>query len=162
MATVWIDSHINQTLGSGGGSFAVSLMTGFTASDTRLRRMTLLRTIIGVDVAYTVHDSGEGSQKVSLGIAVATQEAFAAAILPDPNVATDFPRLPWIWRSQYRIWGMPAGAADVFTRRLDLDIRSQRKLDNGEAFMNGVNDNQEGVAGAVDVVGIVRMLWLVS
>ena len=162
MATLWIDSMINATVGSGGGKFELSLMTGPGPTDTRLRRMTLARTIIGLDLGYTVHDSGEGSQRLSIGIGISDQEAFAAATLPDPDVATDYPRLPWIWRSQYRLFGFAADQPTIYTRRIDLDIRSQRKLDNGVPFINGVNNNQEGVASSVEVVGIVRMLWLVS
>ena len=161
MATLWIDSHLALTVGSGGTNNA-SLMTGFTAVDTRLQRMTLMRTLIGLDVAYTVHDSGEGSQKVSLGIAMADQDAFAAGTLPDPAVATEFPRLPWVWRNQYRIFGFAADQPTIFTRRLDLDIRSRRKLDNGIMFINMRNAVQEGVASAVEVTGIIRQLWLVS
>ena len=161
MATLWIDSHMLVTIASGGTEHR-SLMTGFTAGDTRLRRMTLVRTIIGLDVGYTVHDAGEGSQRVSLGIAVVEQGAFAAGELPDPALATDFPRLPWVWRNQYRVFGFAADQPAVFTRRIDLDIRSQRKLDNGEAYINMRNAAQEGVSAAVEVTGIIRMLWLVS
>ncbi len=161
MATLWIDSHLNVTTVSGDKK-ENSLMTGFSPGDTRLARMTLLRTIIGLDVAYTVHDSGEGSQLMSMGIGIATNEAFTAGSLPLPNLATSFPRLPWIWRAQYRIFGFAADQPTIFTRRIDLDIRAKRKLENGIAFINWLNLAKEGVASAVEVTGIIRLLWLVG
>ena len=161
MATLWIDSSMNASVASGGNSF-FSLMTGFAAGDTRLARMTLIRTIIGLNVGYTVHDSGEGSQRASLGIAIAEQSAFTAGSLPSPNLVTSFPRLPWVWRAHYRVFGFAADQPAVYSQRVDLDIRSQRKLENGIAFIKINNDVQEGVASTIEVTGLIRMLWLVG
>ena len=124
--------------------------------------MTLLRTIIGLDVGRVVHDSGEGSEQFSIGIAIASQEAFAAVSLSDPETSTDFPTRGWIWRSQYRIFGFAADQPTIFTRRIDLDLRSQRKLENGEAFIIFTNTALEGTPSSAKVIGIVRQLWLVG
>ncbi len=161
MSRVWVDTNVNFAVASG-GSGEISLMTGVSATDTRLAQMTLLRTIIGLDVGHSVHDSGEGSQRVALGIGVASQEAFAAATLPDPEVATDFPTRGWVWRAEYRIFGFAADQPTIFTRRIDLDIRAMRKLENGEAFMNARNQPEEGATGSVKILGYIRQLWLVA
>jgi len=163
MARLWIDNLVNAPLGS--GALAVQGLNGtFTTEATRLAQMTLLRTIIGLDVAYTVHDSGEGSQQVALGIGIAETDAFAAGVgsLPDPGVESDFPRLPWVWRARYRIFGFAADQPTIFTRRLDLDIRAQRKLGNGISYLILSNTPQEGVAATVSVTGYIRQLWLVG
>jgi len=161
MPTVWIDTRLNDDIGN--ASFVnKSLMTGVSATQTRFDRMTLLRTILGFDVAYTVHDAGEGSQRVALGIGITTQEAFAAGVLPDPDNETDFPRLPWVWRAEYRIFGFAADQPAIYTRRIDLDIRSQRKLENGEAFLVATNNPIEGVLSSVRLSGFIRQLWLVG
>ena len=99
---------------------------------------------------------------MSVGIGIASQEAFAAAALADPQTDTDFPTRGWVWRARYRVWGFAADQPAVFTRRVDLDLRSQRKLENGEAFINGFNLNQEGVSNTVVVTGLIRQLWLVG
>ena len=161
MPRVWIDAMINLTLPSGGQANQ-SLMVGVSATQTRFDRMTLLRTIIGFDIAHVVHDSGEGSQVVSVGIGVASQEAFAAGSLSDPEVAGDFPTKGWVYRSRYRIWGFAADQPTIFTRRVDLDIRAKRVLSNGESFIIASNAAQEGVASSVEVTGIVRQLWMVG
>jgi len=161
MPRVWIDTGISAPLGEGSQT-VLSLMSGVSATQTRFDRMTLLRTIVGVDIAYTVHDSGEGSQAISLGIGIASQEAFAAGTVADPEIDTDFPTRGWVWRARYRVFGFAADQPAVFTRRIDIDLRSQRKLENGEAFIIISNGSFEGVASAVTTFGLIRQLWLVG
>ena len=161
MPTLWIDTILDFQVATGAQG-NISLMTGVSATQTRFDRMTLLRTILGFDIANTVHDSGEGSQSVSLGVGITSQEAFAAGTLPDPEVSGDFPRLGWIWRARYRIWGFAADQPAVFTRRVDLDLRSQRKLENGEAYLIVSNVANEGSTALIEVTGMLRQLWLVG
>ncbi len=163
MARLWIDTRVGITSGSGATQHQ-SLMSGFTQPNTRLQGMTLLRTIIGLDMGALVHDAGEGSQQVALGIAIASEDAFAAGIgsLPQPEDPLAHPRLAWVFRMQYRVFGFAADQPAVFTRRIDLDIRAQRKLENGVGFIIVNNTAQEGVAFTTFLSGFVRQLWLVS
>ena len=161
MPHVWIDTGIDLSPASS-AQLTVSLMTGVSDTQTRFDRMTLLRTIIGIDVAYSVHDSGEGSQQASFGIGITDQEAFAAGTVPDPQTDTDFPQRGWIWWARYRIFGFAADQPAVFTRWIDLDLRSQRKLNNGEAFLTVFNGPVEGTTGVINPIGLVRQLWLVG
>ncbi len=135
-----------------------------TATDTptRFDRLTLLRTIIGLDVAYTVHDAGEGSQRVSLGIGVAEQVAFATPALPNPGNAGDFPPRGWVYRGVHRVFGFASDQPTVFTRRIDLDIGARRKLDNGVSYLITENIAVEGVASSINITGVIRQLWLIS
>ncbi len=163
MPRLWIDAVINDTV-STGTPILRSLMEGVTTAQTRLNQMTLLRTIIGLDLARTVHDSGEGSEAVSIGIGVASQDAFNAGTgsVPNPGVSADFPTRGWVWRQRYRIWGFAADQPAIFTRRLDLDIRSQRKLENGESFLHATLINVEGANSTINMTGTIRQLWLVG
>ncbi len=161
MPRIWIDTGLGLVVASAGQA-NVSLMTGVSATQTRFDRMTLLRTILGFDIAYAVRDSGEGSQLVSIGIGVTSQEAFAAGSLPDPEVDGDFPARGWVWRNRYRIFGFAADQPAVFTRRVDLDLRAMRKLENGEAYLIAANGAVEGATAVINIHGIVRQLWLVG
>ena len=163
MPFLWVDTLFNTDIGNGLTS-VTQLMTGLTPTEQRLSQMTLMRSIIGLDLAYTVHDAGEGSQRISIGIGVASQAAVttAGASLADASVASEFPTRGWVWRALYRLWGFAADQPAIFTRRIDLDIRSRRKLENGEAFLTATNDALEGVASTVNVHGLVRQLWLVG
>ena len=159
--TLWIDSMFNLQAASGGSQVKGSLMGPMTEEQTRLQPMTLTRTIIRCDLAYITHDAGEGSQRVSIGIGVTSQESFAANIIPDPEVATDFPVRGWVYRAQYRVYGFAADQPAIDVIRIDRDIRAQRKLDNGEAYVVMTNADLEGVAASVSLVGVIRTLWLI-
>jgi len=159
--TVWIDTFTEGVVATAAQRI-FSLMTGVDPATSRFDRMTLTRTIIGIDIARQVHDSGEGSDLVHLGIGIASQLAVSTPTVPNVSVATEFPRLPWIWRGLYRVFGFAADDPAVFTQRVDLDIRSQRKLDNGECFMEIVNIAHEGTSSVINVTGLVRQLWIVG
>ncbi len=158
--TLWIDTFINVNIATGGED-VTSLMTNIGSAASRFDALTLLRTIIRMDLAATVHDQGEGSSIVSLGIGVTSQEAFAGGLVPDPEIATDFPTRGWVWRSQYRVFSFQAGVADVHVREIDLDLRGRRKLENGECYIVIENTALEGTT-AVRPIGVVRQLWLVG
>jgi len=161
MSRLWIDTPLALAVAVAATSNA-SLMTGVSATETRLSQMTLLRTIIGLDVARTVHDSGEGSETVTLGIGVVSQAGFSTGAIPNPATATEFPIRGWVWKAAYRTFGFAADQPAVFNRRIDLDIRAMRKLENGEAYIAVAVVALEGVSGAVTIHGLVRQLWLVS
>ena len=155
-STRWIDTLFSLDTTSGSQNVA-ELMTGISPGDQN--QWVLLRTIICMTVAYTIHDSGEGSQHVDIGIGITSQEAFAANAVPDPNVAGDAPTRGWIYRCRYRIWGFAADQAAVDYVRIEKDIRSKRRLDNGEAYLVVNNTAVEGATGSIRLSGIVRMLW---
>ncbi len=161
MPRLWIDTGFDDSVAIG-TPLIRSLMTGVSAADTRLSQMTLMRTIIGLDIGRTVHDSGEGSERVAVGIGIASQEAFAAGTLSDPEVNTDFPTRGWVWRGHYRTFGFAADQPTIFTRRLDLDMRSMRKLENGEAFLQITVSAIEGVSSNNSITGLIRQLWNVG
>ena len=159
--TLWVDTLINHDV-TNNSQLLLSLVTGFTSEELRLASMTLMRTIVGFDIGYTVHDSGEGSQSIDIGIGVTSQEAFAANTVPDPNVDSDFPTRGWIFRARGRIFGFAADQPMVYSWRVDRDLRSRRKLENGECYVAFNNFSVEGVASTVRVNGLIRQLWIVS
>ena len=158
---VWADTIVDLTIGNASQD-SVDLSSTFLTNEMRLAQMTFVRTIIGIDVAYSVHDAGEGSQQVSLGICVVSREAEAAGVFPDPNNATDYPICPWVYRGRYRVYGFAADQPAVFNARIDLDIRAQRKMENGEVMFIANNQAEEGAASSILISGMIRTLFLVS
>jgi len=158
---LWIDTAFVQAVASA-GTAAVSMTQQFSDAESRLVQMTLMRTIIGMDVGATVHDSGEGSTRFDFGIGVVSQAAFAVPTLPSPAIVTEFPIRGWVIRERHRLFAFAADDPTIFTRRIERDLRSRRKLENGEMFIRFDNTAQEGTSVAITVTGLVRQLWLVS
>ena len=98
--TLWIDTLVNSPL-TVVSILLLSLNTNLSVTDARLAGMTLLRTIIVLNLAYAVHDSGEGSQGIDLGIGIAQQDAFSAgaAAMPNPGTLGDQPTRGWVYRT---------------------------------------------------------------
>jgi len=161
---LWADTKIDLSAGSGSAASVIDLTSTFLENEMRLAQLTLVRTIVGIDIGYSVHDAGEGSQQASFGICVVQRDALTAggASLPIPSIALDQPIRAWVHRSRYRVYGFAADQPAVFNRRVDLDLRSQRKLENGELIFTCNNEPEEGVASTVLFSGWVRTLFLVS
>ncbi len=161
--TIWIDTSLNQS-STPASTNRLTLLAQPTATESRLAGLTLLRTIIRLDLAPIVMDAGEGSARMDLGIGVASQEAvtLGSTGLPDPADPEAFPPRGWVWRSRYRVWQTAADRAVVVWREIDLDLRARRKLDNGEPYIIFSNTAQEGAAVSVQLVGWIRQLWLLT
>ncbi len=160
---LWLDTILNDSVASG-GKLLVSLLAGGADDLLRLSQMTLMRTIVRMDLAAAVHDSGEGSTRLSWGIAISSQAAFdvGEAGLSDPSVASDHPQRGWVTRGVHRIWAFAADQPVIDVVRVDVNLQSRRKLDNGTSWILFDNDAQEGATVALQVVGLVRQLYLVS
>jgi len=158
MVTRWLDTLHEDDVASA-GAHTKSLMAGISPEVTS--HWTLLRTILCHDYAYVVHDSGEGSQTLDIGIGITSQEAFAAVTLPDPSVEGDRPTRGWIYRCRHRVFGFAADQPAVNVVRIYRDIRAKRKLENGECYLILNNTANEGTTGAVNITGVTRQLWLI-
>ena len=152
--TDWIDTIVNQSVGTGGQAFQ-SLMTG--VAPVNMRGMTLIRTIVSLDVFSTSIAGAYGVQSCNLAIGIASQEAFAAGVFPDPNNATDKPPRGWVYRTCRCVAQNGAGAPVTF--RIDADIRGARKVENGETYLIFNNGAEVGTTFAINVFGLIRTLY---
>jgi len=158
--TLWVDTLFDETIASGGKAEQTLMPIGIP--DLRYSGVTLLRTILCHDYSYAVHDSGEGTQILDVGIAVSSQEAFNAAALPDPEVRSDHPQRGWVYRCRHRLIGYAADQAAADVRSVYRDLRGKRKLYNGQLYVSFTNTAGTGVASSLSVVGIIRSLLLLS
>ena len=153
--TDWIDSRPTMEVASGSQSID-SLMTG--VAPVNMRGMTVIRTIIRLGLFSNSVAGAWGVQRVDLGIGIASQEAFAAGVLPDPSTATDKPPRGWVWRSSVLVSQNGVGGQVVFN--IEADIRGARKVENGEMYL--IADNLISGVGAtfqVNVFGLIRQLY---
>ena len=154
----WVDSLLSNQVANNTNAL-VSLMTGISSSESRMG-MTLIRLIFCFDFGHLIHDSGEGSQIVDFGIGIASQEAFAAGVVADPEVSTEFPTGGWLFRCRLRTYGFAADQPSVYSRTIERDLRAKRKLNNGELFFSVDNSADQGTGGSIQALGIVRALFL--
>ncbi len=159
--TFWADQLEDRIVVSSGQGVTDHLGQ-FSDAITRINKLTLLRTIICHDYSYTIHDSGEGSAVLDIGIQVVSREALAAGVHPDPETELDFPTKGWIYRCRHKLHGFAADQASVDVRTVFRDIRAQRQINNGTVLTTYTNTPDSGTASSLHVVGITRMLFRVG
>jgi len=159
--TLWVDT-LHTSIIASGGEAAVTLQAELDVTQAKFAGLTLVRVILCHDYSYAIHDSGEGSAALDIGIGLTSQEAFAAAVHPDPNVTTDHPTRGWIYRCRHKLHGFAADQAAVDVRTVYRDLRAKRKIENGELYMTWFNTLLSGTASSVQVVGITRCLFELS
>jgi len=151
--TDWIDTLVDLNPATGAQD-NVSLITG--AAPINMRGVTLIRTIIYLGMTSQTTAGAWGVQNLDMAIGITSQEAFAAGVLPDPDIAGDKPSRGWVWRSRQVVTQNGIGAQVLYEVR--ADIRGARKIENGELFLVVDNNAIAGTAFTMDVTGLVRVL----
>jgi len=151
--TDWMDTLVNETVGSGTQG-VVPLSTALVAADSA--RATVIRTIVRLYTMSTSVAGAWGTQVVDMAIGIASQEAFTASVLPDPNVDTDKPARGWLWRT--RVVQFQNGVGTMIATELVADIRGARKIENGELYLIIVNSAGLGTSFSTRTTGLVRTL----
>ncbi len=152
--TDWMDTVITLNP-TNGGSDNVSLITG--AAPINMRGATLIRTLVRLDFSSATVAGAWGIHECQFAIGIASQEAFAAGVLPDPRTATDKPPRGWVYRSAAGVMQNGATGGQIVTA-VQADIRGARKIENGEVYLIVDSDATAGTAFTVNVRGLVRML----
>ena len=152
--TQWVDTIVSFAVTAGGKS-EQSLLSDLIPQDTQ--GMTLTRTLIHLWTVPVTDNAAIGANSVEMGIGLADQEAFAAAVLPDPETAGDEPSLGWVWRDLI-VCHIPSDVA-LAAYEIRADIKSQRKIDNGELYFSATATNRVGTSFTVQVIGLIRCLF---
>jgi len=152
-STDWVDTVIGTLVASGAQNLQ-TLITGLTPAD--MRGATLIRTLIMLSLSSNTVAGAWGVQRLDLGIGIASQEAFAAGAVPDPQVSGDKPPRGWVYRASHGVAQNGVGTPVVSS--LSADIRGARKIENGELYLVIDNVGVQGTAMGVNVQGLVRCL----
>ena len=148
----WIDNLMDVDLASGQQT-SVSLVD-VPVPDTK--GMTLVRVILGFNVRpSTPVLNSTDTQVFSAGIGLSSADAASASAFADPDNESDQPLGGWMWRWQGLIHENP-----VVPTRIELDLRSQRKLMYGDVRIIMDNNADQGAAFTIIVVGLIRSLYL--
>ena len=151
----WQDRTIDETTSEGTQDSSV-LLTG-DIDDTK--GMTLIRMIIGLNVqAAVLNTTGSAAQLMSYGIGMFAQETIGNLGFPEPSVDADIPQTGWLWRTKIIV----RQRVDAPAVRMDLDLRSQRKVMYGAPALVIDNDADQGAAFDVRTIGMIRCLYLLE
>ena len=156
-ATVWQDTLVGVDMATGTQAL-ISLAGDLLPTDTA--GMTLVRTIMCYTMIASAPHAVSGWQSIDLGIGAASQEAFAAGIVPDPNTRDDQPQRGWVYRCRHEVLDELSGSAlSIAPVIVNKDIRSMRKIENGELYLVINNSPVEGTTFNVRTRGIIRCLF---
>ena len=153
--TDWLDTIVGQVTTTGSQTL-LSLMTG--VAPVNVRRQTLVRTIVTLQLMSTTVAGAWGVQVLDIGIGITSQEAFAAGVVADPLTSNDQPSRGWIYRTRKSVAQNGIGAVVIY--EVHADIRAGRKLDDGECYLVVNNSSAFGTSFSVAQRGLIRQLWL--
>jgi len=154
--TAWDDAFINQDLANN-ARLDTDILS--RVSDDQKRGCTVIRILLHLWYTPVAGVSVDGTQRMIMGIQLASEDAFAAQAVPDPNNAAEFPIGGWMMRDLVVV---AAGGAVQFQNppvEQRLDLRSQRKVDRAELIFSIENNAGSGTTFGVSVQGIIRTLY---
>jgi len=159
--TTWIDTHLAQITAA--ATRDSDMLAGSEEpGDTVNRGLTVTRIIINpLSMLSTTVAGAWGAQALHIGIGVSSISAFdvaASAGLPDPSVEGEAPDSGWLWKAEVIVAQNGANGYNVVAARQAVDVRSQRKLQQGVLFITMSNLTLFGTAFSVATHGIVRTL----
>ncbi len=114
-----------------------------------------------VEITLTTADAIGAGFHGALGIAIISNEAFAAGVtaVPSPTDDLDF---PWFWHSFFSVRTVTATIADGanaqgLVTRIEIDNKSMRKQTSGETMV-GVIDQIESTNAVFEMHATTRVL----
>ena len=156
--TAWQDTLIDATLVEAGQA-GISLLGDFTQIDTE--GMTLTRLLMRLTVQQVVSSIGTANETslYDMGIGIIEQDAFAAAVFPDPNVQNDQPPRGWVYRARVGLTDV-AAVPSWDPQFLQEDLRGRRVVGNGELVLIHNNNASIGNGFTMHITGLIRSLFL--
>ncbi len=151
--TTWADTIIDTVITNGSEDIR-SIMGSFDPDERR--GMTITRILMCLYLIPSPNGAVVGVQLADVAIGNASQEAFAAGVVPNPQTAGEFPQRGWLYRCRHAVVddSTPGYPSPVIRE----DLHAQRKIDTGEPYLVITNNTAEGVAFSIRVIGTIRML----
>jgi len=157
--TDWFDQTVIATVVAGGSTQEIDLLVdAVTFSD--LEGMTVVRTLIDLEVAPAAEVSAFGLQLPMIAGAIISDEADAAGALPDLLSDLDYPQRGYVFKMTAGIVAArPVEEKYAQFAHFQADIRAQRKMEKNTRYLLLLaNLNVIGTAYTVVVAGLVRTL----
>ena len=156
--TQWQDTLISVTLVEAAQA-GITLLGDLASVDTQ--GMTLTRLLIRLTVQQVVSTVGTANETslYDMGIGVIEQDAFAAAVFPDPVSQDDSTPRGWVYRVRLALTDV-AAVPSWDPQFIQEDLKGQRTIGNGELVLIHNNNASIGDGFTMHINGIVRCLFL--
>jgi len=154
--TSWIDTLLTGTIANA-AQFRSSLLADVTPNDAI--GYTLTRLLVHLWLTTDVAAGAYIKAGVDVGIGLVTQEAFAAGIVPDPAVESERPIMDWVYRDRFLLVANNDTTVLQPPIEVRLDLRSRRKIGNGELFII-IQNSSVNTGFTVRHHGLIRSLFL--
>ena len=154
----WDSTLINQDITTAG--LNINLLANLAASDVK----TVVRIIGHLGFAPdALPTTGETVQQIAMGIQVVAEEAFNAAVVPDPETAGEVPARGWLYHGIEQEFTHVVSSIIEVSRfpEVRFDIRASRKVDRGRLTFTLKKTTIVGSAHDLRLTGIIRSLCLV-
>ncbi len=155
--TQWVDTDFNAAVVVGAASTITSLLSDLIGNDTQ--GMTLVRMLIRMWVSDQDQENSADHTMLDIGVGMADQESFTAGVLPDPGTSADQPHLGWVWKDAILQGQLKSAAGGHPPIRIYEDIRSRRRIDDGELYITWTNTALFGNGFDLRISGLVRCLF---
>jgi len=155
----WADLKFNVVIPSSNDMTPLDILVDLGAS--RLDTITIVRLVGQMAVVPEIPvTSATSNQIIDVGIGVATEAAFTAGTVPEPDTTTEYPARGWLYvatKSLFR--GNLATVGEMFPA-WEFDIRAMRKIDKGRLYLAAGNGLGDGTPVAIRFQGRIRALCL--
>ncbi len=155
----WADEIYSSTVVPG-TPFKRDLLANAPTMDT----LTVVRLIGYLDIGIAITSEIEFSQRIDVGIGVASVEAFSVGgtSLPSPKIEAQAPPRGWLYAATKLCWQFKGGTEGQqrFNAIFEFDLGAMRKVDKGTLFIRIDNTDEAGTSSTVSIIGRTRALCL--
>ncbi len=156
----WNDVLVNRIITSGSGTAPIDLLVDAPPRDVA----TVVRLIGDFTVLPDDRNAAIDSvMQIDLGVGVASDEAFVATVVPDPNVQAEYPALGWLYvTTMVMSINNSSGTVESYTfPTIHFDVGANRKVDKGTLYLAVNNTLADGSGISVRFIGRMRSLCLI-
>ena len=152
----WADTILSTVITTGAVTGNNLLVDAPTVDTLTVQRIVGHLQILPADGFESVNSS----MRIDLGIGVSSAEAFAANVLPDPDVVTEYPPRGWLWVDSVAYYHGVADGDPRHYPEVKIDIRAARRVDKGVLFFAFRNTLVQNTTATVLMIGRIRVLCL--
>jgi len=156
----WVDFIFNLTLADGAALQSQDILFDMDAAFTTV---TVTRLIGQITIRPEDPDAtNTGAMRIVQGIGVASAEAHAGNVVPNPSVTPEYPTLGWLWRDLAAVSMQNAsGTMESYQfPEIRFDLGANRKVDKGILFYTADSTTINGTGYTVRLTGLIRALCL--